>query len=378
MWRALLVGLLALAGWLALSQPATPLALSRAAIGVAPAVPTAAPPTHAPIVAAPTAPAGPAERAATAVRQPEWPLAERVASTPTPQPTTLPRSGCPSARAATPSVAVSGVRSTTGDAAPATEALPLQWHQPVALAIQRALALVADDYAVVAKRLDDGCGATLNDERVFYAASLFKLAILFELFYQRERGQVRFDEHLTLIEKYEQYALGELLWPRDSAVRIDELAEKMITHSDNVAAMLLHDRLGNSAINERMRELGLRATKITNDLPTTAADMARLLEAIASGRIVGPAASAEMLALLRAQRVNDRIPAGLPRGVAVAHKTGNWERACHDAGIVFAPAGAYILVVLSEEVACAKRVASLSTAVYEALAADRPADTARR
>jgi beta-lactamase class A len=319
-----------------------------------------------------TTPVGPVERAVVLARTSRSQIA---APHPTAMSTVVPArpSGCLPRPDATPSRAAVSAQPTPLAAGVSPEALPLRWHPPLATAIDRALGPARDSYAVVVKRLDDGCGAMLNAERVFYAASLFKLEILFELFYQHVLGSVRFDEELELTPKYEEYALGELRWPVGSSVPIGELAEKMITHSDNVAAMLLHDRLSNDAINIRMRELGLRQTKVTNDLPTTAEDMALLLEAIARGRMVGPVGRAGMLELLRAQRVKDRIPAGLPRGVPVGHKTGNWDQACHDAGIVFASTGAYVLVVLSEEAACAKRVAGLSAAVYEVLAGDPPA-----
>lgn len=251
---------------------------------------------------------------------------------------------------------------------------PLRWHGRLAEAIDRALDPAGARYAVVVKRITDGCGAVRNPERVFYAASLFKLVLLYDLFYQREQGRLRFDEEIVVTEEHAQYALGPLLWPVGTAVPIADLAAAMITHSDNVAAIMVHKRLGGPATNARLAAAGLRHTQITTELPTTAADLALLLEGIARGQAVSPRASQEMLALLLAQKVNDRIPAGLPRGIPVAHKTGNWENACHDAAIVLAPQGAYVLVALSEEPACAPRVAKLSAAVYDVLAADTAED----
>jgi len=53
-----------------------------------------------------------------------------------------------------------------------------------------------------------------------------------------------------------------------------------------------------------------------------------------------------MLAILERQTVNDRIPAGLPPGMRVAHKTGEITGIRHDAAIVFA-APPFVLVVLT-------------------------------
>jgi beta-lactamase class A len=78
---------------------------------------------------------------------------------------------------------------------------------------------------------------------------------------------------------------------------------------------------------------------------TTASALLVLLDAIARGRAVSEAASREMVEILQRQRFNEGIPAGLPPGTAVAHKTGSITRIQHDAGIVFSPRP-YVPVVL--------------------------------
>jgi beta-lactamase class A len=83
---------------------------------------------------------------------------------------------------------------------------------------------------------------------------------------------------------------------------------------------------------------------------TTAADIGWLYAQLLQGLVVSPEASAEMLALLTDQQVNDRLPAHLPEGTVVAHKTGNLDGIVHDAGVIYAPAQEVIVVVLSDEV----------------------------
>jgi len=56
---------------------------------------------------------------------------------------------------------------------------------------------------------------------------------------------------------------------------------------------------------------------------TTAEDMALLLEKIYNGDLVSKEASGHMLEILKRQKVNDRLPKGLPRDMVVAHKTGS-------------------------------------------------------
>jgi beta-lactamase class A len=66
---------------------------------------------------------------------------------------------------------------------------------------------------------------------------------------------------------------------------------------------------------------------------------------IGRGQAVNRDASAAMVEILKRQHFNDGIPAGLPPGTPVAHKTGTVTKIHHDAGIVYADR-TYVLVVL--------------------------------
>jgi beta-lactamase class A len=55
-----------------------------------------------------------------------------------------------------------------------------------------------------------------------------------------------------------------------------------------------------------------------------------------------------MLGILEDQEFNDGIPAGLPPGTRVAHKTGEITAIFHDAALVYPPDGRpYAIVVLT-------------------------------
>ena len=79
-----------------------------------------------------------------------------------------------------------------------------------------------------------------------------------------------------------------------------------------------------------------------------------------------------MLDILLAQEFNEKIPAGLPAGTRVAHKTGEITAVSHDGGIVYPPGRApYVLVVLTRGVrdgkASAALIADISRIVYRHL-----------
>ena len=78
-----------------------------------------------------------------------------------------------------------------------------------------------------------------------------------------------------------------------------------------------------------------------------------------------------MRQILLAQEFSEEIPAGLPRGIPVAHKTGWIQGILHDAAIVYPPGRApYVLVVLTgnipQEDVARSLIADLSRIVWQA------------
>ena len=121
----------------------------------------------------------------------------------------------------------------------------------------------------------------------------------------------------------------------------------MVVLSDNAAALALRERLDPVAVDAAPGRLGLDDTALGELFVTTPADIAQFFSAVYRGELVSAQASEQMLALLSAQELNDLIPAVLPAGTEVAHKTGLIEDYLHDAGIVFAPGGDYVFVLLT-------------------------------
>ena len=207
-----------------------------------------------------------------------------------------------------------------------------------------------DRFAVVVKNLADGSGVVLDPDREFYAASLYKTWVMLEVYHQQEAGLLDWDEQFLVSGYYEEFKLNPGELETCDEVTVLEALDRAMRRTDNVAAILLLDRVGAGNANLALRSLGLENSGFTADesLPTTAGDMALLLEAFAMGQAVSGDASEEMLDLLISESLVNRLPALLPIGTQVAHKTGNWEDATHDAGIVFSPAATYIIVVLTD------------------------------
>jgi beta-lactamase class A len=103
---------------------------------------------------------------------------------------------------------------------------------------------------------------------------------------------------------------------------------------------------------------------------TTARALLVLFERLARHTAVDAKSDAAMIEILQRQAFNDAIPAGLPPGTTVAHKTGNITKIHHDAGIVFAKRP-YVVVLLvrgiQDQKESAALMAKLSRAIYQSV-----------
>jgi beta-lactamase class A len=262
---------------------------------------------------------------------------------------------------------------STATPAPVTPLAPATGDGDPALlaAIEAALGDDREHVSVVVRRLTDGRSASLNAEREYYAASLFKLALLYEAERQRSTGLLDWDERVPVTERDVAEDLGtldQLGVGVGDTLSVREAVRAMVTRSDNTSAVLLLYHLGPAAVDRSLRALGLDSTSVNpQDLPTSAADMALLMEAIVRGVGVDPAWRDDMLGLLLRQEVRFGIPSGLPPGVRSGNKTGTWSTATHDVAFVDAPGGLYVLAVLSDHGWDWEPLVRVSRAVYAAM-----------
>ncbi|MBV9354520.1 MAG: serine hydrolase [Chloroflexi bacterium] len=231
--------------------------------------------------------------------------------------------------------------------------------------LDTAFSAVDGNIGVVVKDLGTGRGVTLDGDAEMPSASLFKLPVLYSVF---DAG-VPFDDQLLITDAIKAYDLGTLELGPGETLTVAEALERMVTVSDNASAILLADRVGGAQVNNDLANLGLKSTHYGADrLTTSAADMTALLELMARGQAVSPAASADMIHLMLRQRVNDRLPKLLPDEAQVAHKTGNLDGIVNDVGIVYGPHSTFIVSALvsdtRDEAAAADGIARAAQAAY--------------
>lgn len=231
---------------------------------------------------------------------------------------------------------------------------------------------LAVDLGVALIDLTTGEHCEVRPTRIFRSASLYKLVVMAEAYRQHEQLGFDFDETIELLPRHSIDDPPALQLTEPVELPRSEAIERMITFSDNPSAEALRELLGPGLVAQAPAWLGLEQTSLGSIFYTSPRDQGLFFSALYEGKIVSPEASQAMLDLLLRQEINDLIPVGVEEGVPVAHKTGLLERHLHDVGIVFAPAGDYVLVALSEHQedidAAYEAVQSLSALVYEGYA----------
>jgi beta-lactamase class A len=261
--------------------------------------------------------------------------------------------------------------------------------------IQALIASSGADVAVAMRTLDGKTEVLIDPDGTFHAASTMKVPVMIELFRRAEAGELSLDERLPITNSFHSIVDGsvfQLSVGDDSdadvykavggTLSLRRLCEAMITVSSNFAANLLIERLGVENIRKTVTRLGAGGMQVLRGVEdqkafdkglnntTTARGLLVLLEKIATGHAVSAKADAEMVAILKRQTFNDAIPAGLPAGTVVAHKTGNITKVHNDAAIVYGPRP-YVLVVLvrgiEKQTESAALIASISRHVWGTL-----------
>ncbi|MEP6691807.1 MAG: serine hydrolase [Gemmatimonadaceae bacterium] len=262
--------------------------------------------------------------------------------------------------------------------------------------VRARIALVPGAEVAVAYRQLHRAGALyVNADTSFHAASTMKVPIMIELFRRADAGALSLDQPVLLVNQFGSIVDGSpyALDPKDDSdssvyrrlgtrVPVRELMEHMIVRSSNLATNSVIALVGADRAEATMRALGASRIRVLRGVEdgkaferglnntTTARDLSIILAAIADDRAASAASCAAMRDILLRQEFNEQIPAGLPPGTKVAHKTGSITAHLHDAAIVYPGAGdPYVLVVLTrripDENIASALIADISRLVYE-------------
>ena len=264
--------------------------------------------------------------------------------------------------------------------------------------IAERLSATGAEYGLAYRDLETGAEILLGPDTEFHAASMMKVPVMVRLYRMADAGTLDLDAPLPVHNEFVSIYDGSaysLTWDDDSdstlyalvgdAVPTRELIDLMIRRSSNLATNILIELAGPDSIALMLEEFGAQGKRVlrgVEDTPayrpgmnntTSARGLLELYSALGRGTAASPASTEEMLDIRLGLEFNDAIPAGLPAGVPVAHKSGWITEIDHDGGIVFPPSGSpYVLVILTrgveDEAVTRRAAADVSRMIWESRA----------
>jgi len=231
----------------------------------------------------------------------------------------------------------------------------------------RSVAVATHDY-------ESGRSFEIDGDRWFHAASVIKVAVLLALLKNADENALRLDDPLHVRNRFVSVADGSIYRidrNRDGdpechrrigrTMHLSELAKAMITRSSNLATNLLLDLLGVANVRRVLADAEIQGVRILRGVEDNAAferglnnemtpiGARQMFRIVCEGGFLRDESRNLMREILLAQEFNSMIPAGLPDGIKVAHKTGEISTHSHDAGVVYpADREPYVISIFTE------------------------------
>lgn len=270
-------------------------------------------------------------------------------------------------------------------------------------AVERRLALIANGergrIGVAAVDLSTGRELSVLGDQRFPMASTSKIAIAATFLEGVDKGKWTLSDRFPLMVPVASRPFSSKVAPVNAGTMLPahELIELMITRSSNPATDALLAAVGGpDAVNRWMRNAGIEKFQLSRDIATLVRDdgefdpathiderdsatpqaMTTLLSGIYNGRWLSSESRRVIIgAMERCRTGKRRIPALLPVGAYVAHKTGSLNNTSSDIGIIQMPDGRPVAIAIyvtgqGSRPAREDRIAAIARALYDSYAAE--------
>lgn len=209
------------------------------------------------------------------------------------------------------------------------------------------------DLSIYYKNLTTNEFVTIDGEKKYYMASLYKVILTIYIIDRIKENKIRLEDKVG-----------------DPPISIEEALNRIVSESNNEYAETLGEKFGWIKIEDRMKnKLGIDFSFNTN-LEVNVNNIGFLFEEIALSIKISNTESKYLLKLLNEQKKLSKLPKYLPKNIYSHNKTGEFENYSHDAGIFYTPKANYVLVFMSRTAIpyeTDERMAQMSKEIYEKL-----------
>lgn len=224
--------------------------------------------------------------------------------------------------------------------------------------------------------LPTGNSIGINEKESFFGASLLKIPVAMRVYKLIEQGKLREDQEVVIQEKHLDKGFGEL-WKKGAGTKITvkEAVRLAVAESDNTADKLLRDLVKERPVSEVFDYLDI-PTNI-NEGPgggVSPKGFASVLRSLYLSAYLTYDNSNKILDVMTTSTYRDRLAAGVPQDVNVAHKIGIYKNPTDasdqihsDCGIIYVTKRPYLLCVMSNTTIenATQQISEISTTVYK-------------
>ena len=248
--------------------------------------------------------------------------------------------------------------------------------QPLGDQLRKRIAQFPGEVSLYAKNLDSGEAIGIRETEPVRTASTIKVALMAALFDAVARGELDWNERLTVTEAEKVAGAGVIDSELSDGVQLPlrDVMHLMMVLSDNTATNMILERFPADRVNAYLDRIGLSSTRslrkiLGNNGPqgvsaagklernqkyglgvSTPRDMVTLVERMERGELVSPAASYEMIAVMK--RCQDTTGIRRPFGeLTLANKTGALDALRSDVGIVYSKTGRIAMAITVDGIA---------------------------
>lgn len=226
-----------------------------------------------------------------------------------------------------------------------------------------------DNFALYFEYLPTGTSIGINSNNEYYVASLFKLPVVMSYYKHKENNHITTDKIVGIRPDEVDPRFGDL-WKKGVGYQIslEDAAKIAITDSDNTAVQVLGPYIGEKDFQDVYDAIDIELKISSEGALLSPKNYSSILKSLYFSAVLNRDNSEKILEYLDDSKFNDKLPAGVPENIPVAHKIGVIDGQSYlDCGIVYAPRRPYLLCMVSksDEVTARDRMKKVSKAVYD-------------
>jgi beta-lactamase class A len=208
--------------------------------------------------------------------------------------------------------------------------------------IEANLADKSGDWSVKVTDLNTGFSVQRQSEKRMALGSLIKLPAVALAYRLAEEGKLSLEDNYETVKKDVGDKNDSIF--QEEEISLERLLFLSLNQPDNIAFNALKKILKDDLIQKEIDKIGMNSTVVVDNI-TSAEDIDLFFQKLYKGEIT-KAYKDDFINSLVQTDFETRIPAGVPKGVRVAHKTSSEMGVYSDAGIVFVPEKPFVLTIL--------------------------------